>query len=107
MVRGPMIAEVTAGWRMTNATAIWMRVSPASSGERGEGISGVELGGIGGVIGPRETALPGNRTRPADLPALAVPAGQPASGQRAIGHDAHSVAQAGRQQVVLDGAGQD
>ena len=31
MVRGPMIAEVTAGWRVTNATAIWMRVSPASS----------------------------------------------------------------------------
>ena len=33
MVRGPMIAEVTAGWRMTNATAIWMRVSPAWSSD--------------------------------------------------------------------------
>ena len=31
MVRGPMIAEVTAGWRMTNATASWIRVSPVSS----------------------------------------------------------------------------
>ncbi|MDX6394364.1 MAG: hypothetical protein QOJ73_5427 [Streptosporangiaceae bacterium] len=29
MVRGPMIAEVTAGWRVTNAIAIWMRVIPA------------------------------------------------------------------------------
>jgi hypothetical protein len=26
-----MIAEVTAGWRVTNAIAIWMRVIPASS----------------------------------------------------------------------------
>ena len=31
MVRGPMIAEDIAGWRVTNATAIWMSVSPASS----------------------------------------------------------------------------
>jgi hypothetical protein len=30
MVRGPTIVEVTAGWRVTNATAIWMRVNPAS-----------------------------------------------------------------------------
>ncbi len=32
---------------------------------------------------------------------------QPATGQWAVGHYAHSVAQAGRQHVVLDGAGQE
>jgi hypothetical protein len=26
-----MIAEVTAGWRTTNATTSWMRVRPASA----------------------------------------------------------------------------
>jgi hypothetical protein len=31
MVRGPMIAAVTAGWLRTNAMAIWMSEMPASS----------------------------------------------------------------------------
>ncbi len=82
---------------------------PGLVGESAEGIGGVELGDIGrvgGVIGPGETLRPGGGARPADLLALAVFARQPAPGQRAVGHDAHSVAQAGRQHVVFDGAGQ-
>ena len=47
------------------------------------------------------------RARRGDLPALAVAARQPAAGQRAVGQDAHAVAQAGREDVVLDRAGQD
>jgi hypothetical protein len=31
MVRGPMMAEVTAGWRVTNEMAIWTRVIPDSA----------------------------------------------------------------------------
>ena len=31
IVRGPMIAAVTAGWLITNASAIWISVMPASS----------------------------------------------------------------------------
>ncbi len=31
MVRGPMIAEVTAGWLITNASARWISGRPASS----------------------------------------------------------------------------
>ena len=31
IVRGPMIAAVTAGWRMTNASAMWIRLMPVSS----------------------------------------------------------------------------
>ena len=34
IVRGPMIAAVTAGWRITKAIAISMSVMPASSATR-------------------------------------------------------------------------
>ena len=82
---------------------------PGLVGERAEGVGGVELcrvRRVGGVIPPGEPIRPSGGARPADLLALAVLARQPAAGQWAVGHDAHPVAQAGRQHVVLDRAGQ-
>ena len=38
MVRGPMIAAVTAGWLMTNAMARSIRVMPCLLGELGEAL---------------------------------------------------------------------
>src|SRR6185437_16023096 len=63
-------------------------------------------GRVGGVIGSGEALSTSGGARTTDVLALAVPARQPAPGQRAVGHDAHSVAQAGRKHVVLDSAGQ-
>ena len=56
-MRGPMIAAVTAGWRITNAIAIWISVMPASSASCGERVGGVELALVAGerhVVALRE-----------------------------------------------------
>ena len=82
---------------------------PGLVGERAERVGGVELGGVrrvGRVIAPGKRCDASGGARPADLLALAVFARQPPAGQRAVGHDAHSVALAGRQHVVLDRPGQ-
>src|SRR5215467_13523507 len=63
------------------------------------------MGGVGGVIDPRALDASGG-ARPSDLLALAVFTRQPPPGQRAVGQHAHAVAQAGRQHVVFDRAGQ-
>ena len=49
MVRGPMIAEVTAGWRVTNAPAIWMRVQAE----------------LEAILGARVDLVPANDLKPA------------------------------------------
>src|SRR5262245_14148671 len=68
-MRGPMIAEVTAGWRTTNATAIWMRVSLASAaGAPGASAASslAALAGVGGVVGRGEALSTSGGARPTD-----------------------------------------
>ena len=99
-----MIAAVTAGWRMTNASAMWISEMPASSASCAERVGGVELAL---VPGHREVVAAGDHRRAPRgqvLGALAPPARQPAAGERAPRDHAHAVALAGRQHVGLDAA---
>ena len=58
MVRGPMMAEVTAGWRVANAIAIWMRVMPASSASAPSASAASSLAALAGLV---ESQAPGKR----------------------------------------------
>ena len=49
IVRGPMIAAVTAGWRITNAIAISIRVMPASSASRASASAASSLRWFSGI----------------------------------------------------------
>ena len=49
MVRGPMIAEVTAGWRTAKATAIWMRVIPVWSASAPSASAAASLAALAGL----------------------------------------------------------
>ena len=102
MVRGPMIAEVTAGWLTTNAIARWTSEIPASSARSGELIGGLELALVRRqrhVVAPREALGPRARR---GLGSLAVAAREPAACERAPRDHAHAVALAGREHVALD-----
>jgi len=68
-------------------------------------VGGVEFRGarrVTGVVARWQAPRTRGGARPADLVTLAVFARQPATDQGAVGHDAHPVTLAGRQDVVLD-----
>ena len=86
MVRGPMIAAVTAGFRMTNAIASWMSEQPGLLGHPCECVGGLELAL---VLGLRHVVAVGDHrraTRGLDLAvqAVATDSQPPASGLQGI-----------------------
>ena len=58
MVRGPMIAEVTAGCSSTNASARCASDSPCSSASAVSGVDGLELAGVLRQLGVVAGRLP-------------------------------------------------
>ena len=78
MVRGPMIAEVTAGWLTTKAIASSMSDRPGVVGELGELLDGVELALVLGQrhVEARGQPLAGRRGRRA-CPCVQRPDSQP------------------------------
>ena len=83
IVRGPMIAEVTAGWLITNASARWIERHPGLVGELRQGIRGIELRLIlreRQVVSVREHR---GAPRPQLVAVLAPLAAQPTAGERA------------------------
>ena len=72
MVRGPMIAAVTTGWRITNAIAISIRLIPASSATEASARTASSLRAFSGAEGSNRD--PSIRLRISDPgPGLAVP----------------------------------
>ena len=108
MVRGPMIADVTAGCSSTNASARWTSDTPASSARCLELVHGVELEG---VLRQRRVVARGLPLEAARLVrsrlAAAVATGQPAARERAPRQDAEAVPLRRREHVALDLAGED
>ena len=99
IVRGPMIGAVTAGWRITNAIAMWISDMPGLLGQQRELLDGVELALVRRASTGRSAAAGARRARLRRVLALAPLARQPAAGERAPRDHAHAVALAGGQHV--------
>ena len=56
MVRGPTMAEVTAGWRVTNAMAICTSVIPASSASAPSASAAANFPAFAGSVASRAAA---------------------------------------------------
>ena len=80
---------------------------PGLLGELGELLGGVELALVGRDRQVEASGWAARREVGPAVGVLALAAGEPAAGQRAVGDHAHPVALAGGQHVVLDRAGED
>src|SRR3954452_15037122 len=113
IVRGPMIAEVTAGWLTTKAIASSMSGTPASpataaSCSTASSLRWFSASGLRRFPARRQVEARGEPlARGRGRQAVGAPAArQPAAGQRAVGEDPHAVALRGRQHVELDATNQ-
>src|ERR1700745_3381024 len=101
MVRGPLIAEVTPGGLIAHASASSIIVIPDRSASSASSSTTSSLRWFAGVL--MSNRAPG---RAVDVGVaggvLAPPAGQPATGQRAVHEGSHAVTLRCREDVSLD-----
>ncbi len=106
IVRGPMIAELTAGWASTKPRARPMMSVPASAASAASACGQLELALVVRALEVEAVRHALHAAGRRDL-TLGVAAGQPAAVERAPHEHAHAVALARRQQRLLDPAGED
>src|ERR1700733_6718470 len=106
MVRGPMIAEVTPGWLIAQASASSIIVTPDFSASTASSSTTSSLRWFAAVL-MSNRAL--GRAADAGGPGapLRPPAGEPATGQRAVDEGSHAVTLRCREDVLLDAADED
>ena len=80
IVRGPMIADVTAGCSSVQARARWASVMPALLGQRHQLVDEVELARLAGCVGSKRAGM--RRARPVDMSRPDVLAGTCRSASR-------------------------
>ena len=96
MVRGPMMADDTAGWVTAKDIAMWVRGRPASAASGIKSIYRIELAVIAEVLRHRIGTVC-SALEPLAVPPRKQPLRQGAPDQRA-----HAVSQCDRQDVAFD-----